>query len=36
MRFCWGIVILANKSFPIEERVTIAYKIFVSLADMEH
>jgi len=28
-----GIVILANRNFPIEERVTIAYKILTSLAD---
>jgi beta-lactamase class C len=28
-----GIVILANRNFPIEERVTIAHKIIASLAD---
>jgi beta-lactamase class C len=28
-----GIVILANRSFPIEDRVTVAYKILMSLAD---
>ena len=28
-----GIVLLANKNFPIDERVTVAYKILTSLAD---
>jgi beta-lactamase class C len=31
-----GIVIVANRNFPIEERVTIAYKILTSLADIEY
>jgi beta-lactamase class C len=30
-----GIVILANKSYPIEERVVVAYKILTSFANME-
>ena len=30
-----GIVILANKSFPIDDRITAAYKILASLADDE-
>jgi len=28
-----GIVLLANKNFPIDERITVAYKILTSLAD---
>jgi beta-lactamase class C len=28
-----GIVILTNTSFPIEDRVTVAYKLFRSLGD---
>ena len=30
-----GIVIMANKSYPIEERVVVAYKILTSFANME-
>jgi beta-lactamase class C len=30
-----GIVILANKSYPIEERVVVAYKILTSFANIE-
>ena len=31
-----GIVILANRNYPIDDRVTIAYEILTSLADEEH
>jgi beta-lactamase class C len=30
----FGIVILANKSFPIEDRIAVAYAIFRSLVDI--
>jgi beta-lactamase class C len=30
-----GIVVLANRSYPIEERVSVAYKILNSLSDMK-
>jgi len=30
-----GIVILANRSFPITDRVTVAYKILTSLSNVE-